>query len=419
MPMEVPNLTQAATRHSCSTLPALFPALVLSTLGLIACAGEPSLEKVEAEAPVLLAPGERPSLELPEIPTDRAVRGVILIVADGLGFAQVTAAREAVAGVDDPLLFERFPYTGWQTTHALEGSVTDSAASATAMATGRKTWSGRVGVDAEGKPLTTLVEAARSRGLATGLVTTSYLLDATPAAFVAHVESRKMRQEIAAQMAASGVDLLIGERGKTLKARKEKEPEALGFFRQAGYSVAETWEATLAAPTGPLLGLLPRGAVADLEQEPALGDLAVLALERLAGEGSEAGFFLLLEDEEPDSGGHREDLSRVLASVRALEGAARVAVDLAARRGDILVLLTSDHETGGLVLERAGRERPPAGRFTGDRHTGVPVPIYAYGAGSHRFTGVLDNTEIALRIAELLGLELDPPAEAIPLESGS
>jgi alkaline phosphatase len=384
-------------------------ALILLLIGLAAVVGCGDATTGEEEAAVLDltgAEGRQSEMRLPPSPAAQSpVRNVILIVADGLGFAQITAARALLHGPDEPLVFERFPYTGWQTTHALAGSLTDSAAAATAMATGYKTWPGRVAMDAEGRSLYTLLEAAQAKGMATGLVTTSYLLDATPAAFVAHVEKRKMGAEIAAQMAASGVQLLLGGRGKTLKARRGKEPQAVQGFVAAGFHLATEWRQVLAAPAGPLLGLLANGAAADPARQPSLVAMADFAVQRLAGIGE--GFFLLLEDEEPDSAGHRQDPARLVRSVRALEKAALAMARFAARHGDTLVLFTADHETGGMLLQRTASRQPPEARFTGNRHSGVPVPIYAYGAGAHRFTGVLDNTEIAWRIAETLGLSLD------------
>ena len=160
----------------------------------------------------------RPPAEPLPVVAAQEVENVVLLIGDGMGFSHVLAARSELVGLNGRLFFERFPFTGWQTTHALESLYTDSAASASSLATGRKVPYRALSADAGGRARRTVAEAARDRGMAVGLVTDSYLWDATMAAFVAHVASRRMTDEVIRQMAYSRIDLLAGEVHESLPA---------------------------------------------------------------------------------------------------------------------------------------------------------------------------------------------------------
>ncbi len=359
-----------------------------------------------------------------------AVRNLILIVGDGMGFNHLAAARAEIAGVNGRLFLERLPVAGWVTSPALSELRTDSASAATALASGEKTQRGMVGRTPDGRSPRTLVEAAIERGLSAGLVTSAVIVDATPAAFVAHVDSRDMLGEISAQMAASGVELLASEGpGGSTSASRRLEAGALGRFEEAGYRVFRDWRRLREGPPPagvPVLAVLEAGAIAQ-RRDPSLTELAGFALERLAG--SAEGFFLLVEEEETDSGGHANDLARVVAAIRDLDGVVRLAVEHARRAGDTLVVVTSDHETGGLVVVDGAAGGPLSYYWSSRDHTAAPVPLLAYGPGAERLAGVLDISEIPGILAELMGLELGAgetapagvgdPVRAAPEESAA
>ena len=363
-------------------------------------------------APVDLGPRPAVAPLADDFDAGAEVRNVILLLADGLGPAHVVAARSELVGLNGRLGFERMPVGGWLTTHEAGSLVTDSAAGATALATGVKTDRGMLGVGPDARPLRTVMEAARDAGLATGVVTDTFLWDATPAAFLTHVPTRGNRREIAAQMARSGADLLIGELAGGVPAESGDGRTIVGGFEEEGYAVARSWaELATIAPGRRIAALLDPGTIPDPERPPDLVELAELALARLGD-----GFFLLVETEETDTGSHRRDLGQVAAGVRAIDQAASVALDFARRDRRTLVLLTADHETGGLVLE-SGRQGGRLGlRWATGNHSGGPVPLYAYGPGARRFAAVRDNTEIAGILADLLGLEmaLTPPGPPLP-----
>ncbi|MCH9651699.1 MAG: alkaline phosphatase [Deltaproteobacteria bacterium] len=346
---------------------------------------------------------------------DAPVRNVIFLIADGMSFAQLTAARYHYAGINGRLVMERFPVAGWVSTHAINSLYTDSAASASALATGFKTEPLMLSQTPAGEPQKTILEAAIERGLRAGMITSSVIFDATPAAFASHAAYRRDYAVVTAQMATSGVEFLASELLETTSdERRALVAESLANFEAAGFRRVTTRE-ELAAATGSqdkVLAWLEPGTITGREPEISLADLTDMALQRLSN--SDAGFFLLIEDEEVDTGSHTSDLPRVLRGIKSLDEAAARAVEFAQRNGNTLVLVTADHETGGLLLEsdrHSNKELPPTlpFRWSSTGHTTIPVPLLAYGPGAERLGGVLDNTEVPRILSELMGLEMFSP----------
>jgi alkaline phosphatase len=355
-------------------------------------------------SPVDLAPGP-PQPLLDDDFTGAEARNVVLLIGDGMGFAHVLAARSEIAGLNRRLGFERMPVTGWLTTHEADSLIADSASTATAMVTGVKTARGNLSIDAEGRPLRTVLEAAVGRGMAAGLVTDSYLWDATVAAFAVHT-TRRDYAEVAAQMGRSGVEILFGEACPECFGGDEAFARVVGDLENGGYAVVSSWDAVAAlAPSGgKVAGLFAGGAVADRDLPPSLEQLAAFSLERLAADPD--GFFLVVETEETDTASHRHRLHRMVEGIRSLDEAAAVVLDFARRDRRTLVLLTADHETGGLSLVSGDQGEKLGVRWSTWGHTGLPVPLFAYGPGAERFAGARDDTEIAQLLSRLLGLEL-------------
>jgi len=361
-----------------------------------------------AESPVggLTEPAE---LELPGL-ADGPVHNVVLIVGDGLGIAQLAAARIRALGPDARFVLERLPVTGLVATHASGDLVTRSDAGATAFASGVKSRNGAIGLDAEGRPVRTLVEELRDRGWLTGLVTSSYVFDATPAAFVAHHPRRRDYGPIIDQMADSGVDLLVGGGLEAFRPESAggSRPDGRDRIREAeerGVGVATSDEELRAADALPLWAILPGRDLGD-GSGPELGELAEKSLELLSAESARrgAGFFLLLEEEAIDSASHALDLERLTRAVLRLDRAVAAAAAFAARDGATLVVVTADHSTGGLVIDEASTADRLQVVWGGDEHGGEPVPLFAYGpsGAAALFTGLMDNTEVHDRILEAI-----------------
>lgn len=350
-----------------------------------------------------------------DVDLDESLRpkNVILMIGDGMGIGQFSSASMMLRGPDGRLAVEAAPITGLVRTYAENDLVTDSAAASTAMATGYKAPKTAISILADGRKPVTLLEAAKSSGLATGVLTTSGLADATPAGFLVHAGDRYQYAQIFRSILATENDVLIG--GTWIHHHKAKhDSEYLELVDRvdelgaaAGYNVVRN-ESDLAGAQTPVLALFaPRGTRADAHG-PELAVTTEFMLNTLGTK--ESGFFALIESELSDTAGHDNNISDVVRAVREFDKAVASAVSWAAQRGDTLVLVTADHDTGGLGVIEGDYEDGKAGvRWVWDMHTAQWVPLFAFGPGAEYFSGVIDNTEIGILIARLLGIE-DFPA---------
>jgi alkaline phosphatase len=341
-------------------------------------------------------------------------RNVILMIGDGMGVGQFSAGSMMLHGPDGELAVEAAPITGLVRTYAGNDLVTDSAAASTAMATGFKAPKTAISILADGRRPLTLLEAAKSSGLGTGVITTSGLADATPAGFLVHSEDRYQYAHIFSEILTTKNDILMG--GTWIHHHKAKHDEeylelvsrVVELGTAAGYQVVRD-ESDLAGARTPVLALFePRGNSASAHG-PKLAITTRFLLDALGGR--EAGFFALIESELSDETGHQNSISGVVEAVREFDEAVAYAVAWAEEHDDTLVLVTADHDTGGLGVTDGDYEDGKAGvRWVCDMHTGQWVPIFAFGPGAEHFSGVMDNTDIGVLIAKLLGIENFPNA---------
>ncbi|MEX2496998.1 MAG: alkaline phosphatase [Woeseia sp.] len=345
-----------------------------------------------AAATLITACGTPPSNQ-PAVGNDDLPRGIILIVGDGMGSAHFTLAR-LLRG--DDYHIGRLPHTALIGTASADSRATDSAAAATAYATGVKTNNDYVGVDSAGIPQTTVVEIAQQRGLATGLVTTAPFGDATPAAFAAHTRNRRDIATVAEQIVTSGVDVVASTGLEYFGV--EGIPTLEQFARRGGYQAVSTAAELKAAETGPVLAVLPSGTLDSDSPEMPLAELAAWTMKRLAEDPD--GFFLLIEHEGTDSASHANDMAALRTSLRSLDETVGTAMDFAEERGDVLLIVLSDHGTGGFQL--AGKLGAQEDRFTSRDHTGEDVPLFAAGPGAEAFNGFMDNTEVGQLLLSLV-----------------
>ena len=344
----------------------------------------------------------------------------ILLIGDGMGPAQIALARQAGGGA--PLTIETMPLSGLATTRSADRAVTDSAAAGTALATGHKTNNGMISVAPDGRRLATILERCQAMYKATGIITTDALHGATPAVFASHAESRGKRSGIALQMAESRVPVMMGFwKGwflpKSEGGEREDGRDLISKLRRDGYAVAFTRE-QLADASGPrLVGLFDDGAHA-----PSLAEMTTAALQRLGTSAN--GFFLMVEGARIDWECHAHDAAGAVLDTWEFDQAVAVALDYARQRGRTPVVVTADHETGGLIVEdperlrQLGRNQPDPRKaavaslstdqtglkWTTTGHTATPVRVFASGPGAARFAGDMDNTDIPKRIAEILGI---------------
>jgi len=324
-------------------------------------------------------------------------RNVILMIGDGMGVGQVTAAEIELGTLN----MERLPVGGLVTTFSGNRLVTDSAASGTALATGHKTNNGAISVSPDGKPLKTVLEYAEERGMATGLVVTCSVTHATPAVFASHVDSREEYNEIALQMAESGVDVLFGGGWSFFLPNTEpggvrKDGRDLLSELRRRMPVALTVEELRSLPeTDAAAALLyPEHPPAAPSREPSLAELTGRALDVLSRDND--GFFVMVEGSQIDWAGHENDHEWLIREMADFDAAVGVAMDFAEQSGNTLVIVTADHETGAYAvldgsLERGKVTRPHFG--AGD-HSANMVPVLAFGPGSAGLGGIRDNTSL-------------------------
>jgi alkaline phosphatase len=320
-------------------------------------------------------------------------RNIIFFVGDGMGPAHVTLLRSQRG---DQFNIGRMRLAALHSTASADHAVTDSAAGATAFSCGVKTRSGALGVDAAGAPQTTVLEVAEKLGMATGVVTTTAFFDATPAAFLVHVKQRTERPEIVDQMLRSGAELIAGtgleEFGKSLPAIET-------LAKGAGYSLVRSKGELAAKASSRTLVVLPTQP-RDVDQpDLPLPDLTRWAIDRLKGDPD--GFFLVVEHEGIDSSSHQNNTADVTASLTSFDKAVGIALDFAAADGKTLVIVTGDHETGGLRLSET-REAKLRGEWSTAEHTAVAIPLFLSGPGSDGVNGLIENTEIGKMLFRLL-----------------
>ncbi|MCM3131071.1 alkaline phosphatase [Paenibacillus sp. MER 78] len=410
----------------------------------------------------------------------KQIKNIIFLIGDGMGTSYTSAYRymknDPSTKVMERTVFD--PYlVGTQMTYPDDDTqnVTDSASAATAMSAGVKTYNAAIAVDNDESEVKTVLEQAKENGKSTGLVATSEITHATPAAFGAHDISRRNMDAIADDYydelinGEHKVDVLLGG-GKSNFVREDRD--LTNEFLEAGFSYVTDRSALLADTNEQILGLFADGGMDKLidrtSETPSLAEMTNTAIDRLST--NENGFFLMVEGSQIDWAGHDNDIVGSMSEMEDFAAAFQAAIDFATENGETLVVATADHSTGGLTLGKDGEYnffvdpikaavRTPdfmAARiaegasveetlknylkleltaeeiqsvkdvakdadvttidnaietiidnrsFTGwttGGHTGEDVPVYAYGPGSHRFSGLIDNTNNAEIIFDIL-----------------
>jgi alkaline phosphatase len=315
-------------------------------------------------------------------------KNIILFIGDGMGLPQVTAGKIAKGKLE----MERCPVTGFVTTWSSSSLVTDSAAAATALATGEKTRNGSLGLTPDGKPLKNVTEYAKEKGKSTGVAVVCALTHATPAGFIVHVPGRGQAVEIAEQIAASDVDVLFGgglndfssTNNPCLPELQKKMPVVL---------TAEEFR-NLGTPEKAAAILYPGHPPYAADRKVPLKELTQKAIDILSQDKD--GFFLMVEGSQIDWACHKNDGTNAVSEVVDFDAAVGAGLDFAAKNGETLIIVTADHETGGFAVLSGSVENKmitKTGFVLGD-HTASMVPLFAYGPGSAVFSGVHDNTDV-------------------------
>ncbi len=363
---------------------------------------------------------------------EAAAKSLILLIGDGMG-PQILSIGKIYSEMElnSVLNIERLADKGrtcYASTSSADKLVTDSAASGTAIACGKKTQNGMIGMLPDTTKVDNIFELAVRAGKSVGAVTTTSISHATPACFLAHHPNRSHEWDIAAQVAECDAAVAMGggskyflppERGGGRRGGDLTETAA-----RAGFEVVYDREAMLASEADRIMGLfapahLPYELDRDVETVPSLAEMTAKAVEVLSR--NERGFVLMVEGGRIDHAEHENDIVDALGEFMAFDAAVGYALDYQERNSDVTVIVTADHDCGGPAItalkgEYAGypdidqyhtleeETCPVVGWVSGD-HTATLVPVFTIGPGEDGFAGIIDNTDIFIHMVEILGLE--------------
>ncbi len=373
------------------------PILVIFCVGIPGCA--PKIQPATAVPP--------PATTVPitkDVPVPApGPKNIILLIGDGMGLAQITGGMYLNK---NKTALEKFPVIGLHKSHSSNNLVTDSASGATALSCGVKTFNGAIGVSADGKPKETILEEAEKRGLATGMLATSSIVHATPAAFIAHVSDRREYEKIALDFLDTPIDIFIGG-GRSYFTRREDGRNLYKELMDKGYAIDDY----LGKPISQVdisTDLNYAYFTADKEPLPVLSgrDYAIPATHKILeylSHRDDKGFFLMIEGSQIDWGGHANDAAYVLSEFKEFNIVIDICYEYAKRAGNTLVIVTADHETGGFTINPESTMDELKIAFTTGDHTAVMIPVFAYGPGSENFSGIYENSAIFQKMRTAYG----------------
>lgn len=333
-------------------------------------------------------------------PRGKKVKNVILMIGDGMSLMHVYSAWTANKG---KLFLDNCQTVGLSKTYCTNRLITDSGAGGTAISTGQKTTYHSVGVDPSGQPIPSLIDLAAAKGKSTGIAVTCRLWDATPADFCCHNADRDAEAEIVTDYVNSPVDYVFGGGAKLFENREDGR-DLFQELRDKGFQTPRSWEELSAIESGKVFAV-PYDVDTPLPAER--GDL--LARASLKGiellDQNKNGFFMMVEGSQLDDYGHFNDLDLLMQETHDFDRTIGALYEWAAKDGETLVIVTADHETGGLTLVGGDlKEGRIVCKFSTGDHSGVMVPVYAFGPGAEEFTGIYENTAIFDKIKKLLKL---------------
>lgn len=332
-----------------------------------------------------------------ELRCKKKPRNIILLIGDGMGLAQVCAGLIANKG---RLNLLNFKHIGFSRTQSVSNYITDSAAGGTALSCGEKTYNGAIGVDEDGDALETILEIAERNQKSTGLVSTSSITHATPASFIAHQPKRSMYEEIAADFMKTDVDVFIGG-GKNFFVHRKDERDLTKELEQKGYKMFYNIDDAKGVSSGKL------GVLTALEHNPnykergdMLGKSTEKALQILSH--NKKGFFLMVEGSQIDWGGHQNNTAYVGGEMLDFDKTIGKVLEFAIKDRETLVIVTADHETGGMAIMDSDMNKGfVKAAFCTGHHTGIMVPVYAIGPGAEEFMGIYENTAVFEKMLKL------------------
>lgn len=328
----------------------------------------------------------------------KKTKNIIFLIGDGMGVSQVFAGLTANKG---RLFLENCKYIGFSNTQSADKYITDSAAGGTALSAGVRTNNGAIGVDVNKNPVKTILEDAEEKGLSTGLVSSSAITHATPASFIAHQTSRNMYEEIAADFLKTDIDVFIGGGLDHFTKRKDGR-NLVDELQQKGYQFETDLSKIGKVKKGKLAGLTAEVHNGRMDER---GDMLPIATKTALNilSKNKKGFFLMVEGSQIDWGGHAGSTIYIVEDMLDFDKVVGEAVKFAAKDGETLVVVTADHETGGMAITDGDMATGTVkADYPTGGHTAVMVPIFSYGPGAEEFIGIMDNTDVHAKMKKLL-----------------
>jgi alkaline phosphatase len=332
---------------------------------------------------------------------EATVKNIIFLIGDGMGLAQVCVADAVNCG----LSMLHLKHIGLQRTQAGDAYTTDSAGAGSGLASGRKNKNRHICMSDSGEVYPSLTDVFHSNGHACGVVTLGDLADATPAAFYGHAQDRDNTDEITACLLDGKLTLLAGSGMSSLTQRKDGLDLVKALTTKARYTM-RTSVGDVNQPPGKVICVDERmGKAATQASLPLLADATREAIRKLSAE-SDKGFFLMVEGAKIDYAGHANSLPGSVLETLSFDLAVAEALKFADSNGQTLVIVTGDHETGGLTLVDGSKaDGLITAQYMTDDHTPIMLPVYSYGPHAGKFTGVYENTQFFHIIKEIAGIK--------------
>lgn len=336
-------------------------------------------------------------------------KNVILMIGDGMGLSQITGAMYSNKR---GLQLERFKNIGLQKTHCKDDLVTDSAAAAAAMARGIKADKNGFGSNEKYTAPPSILEQLHKLGWATGMVVTSSITHATPAAFVTYQAQRSMYEEIATDYLKVEVDYLVGGGKQHFDRRSLDDRNLIEEMMNQQVIVKSYLDGELADLTiSPQRRFIYFTADSEPLSHSAGRTYFPLACERgltYLQRRSDKGFFMMIESSQIDWGGHANVSEMIIDELLEFDDVIGKMLNFAEKDRETLLIVTADHETAGFSIVGEDKKGAPRVSFVSKDHTAMMIPVFAFGPGSENFTGMYDNTEIHKKIKQVLQLKETP-----------
>ena len=322
---------------------------------------------------------------------------IVMVIGDGMGLSAISSGMYSNNNYTS---LERSEFIGLSKTHSYDNLITDSAASATAMSSGVKTLNKVIGLDSEYNSVKTILEICMEFGYSTGIVVTSSIVHASPASYYAKEKSRYNYNEIAHQLSKKGINFFVGGGEKYFKDR----PDGIDLTNEMKeYFFAKNLDEYMKNKSDKIGFFTSYDEPIEKHKgrEPSLEEIVEITISKL--EAINSPFFLMIEGSQIDWGSHDNDQPHMISEMIELDNTIEKIFDFAEKNKNTVVVITADHETGGLAITGGNLNKSSVvTRYVSGSHTGTMVPVFSYGPNSSYFKGIYDNTEIFNKLLSIV-----------------